>query len=625
MRNPFRRRNKKDKAGSGGQSSDFVIPIEFRPAGAGTLPLYPPTRNSAYLLAHLPPKVLERIFGFVCPHALDESYDTCEGSASSSNSVCMLCDLRDLGHCVQVCRAWRPSAVKVLYHSVRIDPVHYCRLEEWLADKRKKTSRFDRNGVPEDPAQARLRLLRRTVRDDPTRIGKSVQYLKLPYMLRESSQVELAQTIAVLPNLRYVDLPEGMFCDDPHYATLRLEVQARCPNLRKMTYVGGAERSLAMLATGQVWPNIEVLELNDLDIDPMTLRAVLGCLNNLQALKVSNTPGLSDEVLSSSDGLPTLPPMKELVLKDTPGVTLKGLIEYLAWQETQQALTVLTLKDTGVHPASLQEIFTMASSLRTFAIQSQVSEQFPNSVNSRPLASRSLETLRFEVSPSSNGAFSSVTMGYYSYLASSILGGGFPKLRQLYVHDESFPDQLQGLPPPNAAFAGGHTRSGSNTSTRSSPGFGFPAPSGLSPPSAKSPPFAQRRPVSNIQPASKRFSSNNPFAPRNTPLSAPTHTLEVFTKSDEFGKWNFVSVDPLIKSATAPSRRPMSSYGLAADVTGSGWDRGDARRSVMVGNGTGVFLAVPGQGGGDDAFNGSSDSWRPQSSGGSPRRSRELW
>jgi hypothetical protein len=114
MRNPFRRRNKKDKAGSGGQSSDFVVPLEFRPQGAGCPPLYPPTRNSAYLLAHLPPKVLERIFAFVCPHALDESYDTCEGSASSSDSVCMLCDLRDLAHCVQVCRAWRPSAVKVL-------------------------------------------------------------------------------------------------------------------------------------------------------------------------------------------------------------------------------------------------------------------------------------------------------------------------------------------------------------------------------------------------------------------------------------------------------------------------------------------------------------------------------
>jgi hypothetical protein len=314
--------------------------------------------------------------------------------------------------------------------------------------------------------------------------------------------------------------------------------------------------------------------------------------------------------------------MKELVLKDTPGVTLKGLIEYLAWQETQQALTVLTLKDTGVHPASLQEIFTMASSLKTFAIQTNVSEQFPTSANSRPLASRTLETLRFEVSSSSAGAFSSVTMGYYSYLASSILGGGFPRLRRLYVHDESFPDQLQGLPPPNAAFAGGHVRAGSNSSTKSTPGFAFPS-SNLSPKSANLP--VPRRPMSNIQPPSKRFSSNNPFAPRNPSSAAPTHTLEVFTKSDEFGKWNFVSVDPMIRSAAAPSRRPVSSYGLAADVTGPGWDRGDARRSVMVGNGAGVFLAVPGQGGDDGAFNGSSDPWRPQSSGGSPRRSRELW
>jgi hypothetical protein len=623
MRNPFRRRNKKDKAGSGGQSSDFIVPLEFRPQGAGCPPLYPPTRNSAYLLAHLPPKVLERIFAFVCPHALDESYETCEGSASSSDSVCMLCDLRDVAHCVQVCRAWRPSAVKVLYHSVRIDPVHYCRLEEWLAERRKKTSRFDRNGIPEDPAQARLRLLRRTVRDDPTRIGKFVQYLKLPYMLRESSQVELAQTIAVLPNLKYVDLPEGMFCDDPHYSTLRLEVQARCPNLRKMTYVGGSERSLAMLASGQVWPNLEVLELNDLNVDPTVIRAVLGSLSNLQALKVSNTPGLSDEVLSSSDGMATLPPIKELVLKDTPGVTLRGLIEYLAWQETQQALTVLTLKDTGVHPASLQEIFTMASSLKTFAIQSKVTEQFPSSIVTRPFASRSLETLRYEISPASTGPFDSVTMGYYTFLASSILGGGFPKLRQLYVHDESFPDQLQGLPPPNAAFAGGHTRSGSNSSAKSNPVFGFAPSSNLSPASANLP--MARRPVSHVQPPSKRFSSNNPFAPRMPTSAAPTHTLEVFTKSDEFGKWNFVLVDPMFKSGSTTSRRPMSSYGLAADVTGSGWDRGDARRSVMVGNGTGVFLAVPGQGGDDGAFGGSSDPWRPQSSGGSPRRSRELW
>lgn len=442
----------------------------------------------------------------------------------------------------------------------------------------------------------------------------------MPYMLRESSQVELAQTIAVLPNLRYVDLPEGMFCDDPNFATLRLEVQARCPNLRKMTYVGGSERSFAMLASGRIWPQLEVLELKSLNIDPMTIRAVLGGLVNLQALKVSKTPSLSDEALSSSDGLPTLPPLKELVLKDTPSVTVRGLVEYLAWQETQQALTVLTLKDTGVHPASLQEILTMASSLKTLAIQSKVTEQFTKSPNIRPLVSRSLETLRFEISEATPGPFSSVTMGYYTYLASSILAGGFPRLRQLYVHDDSFPDQLQGLPPPNAAFADGHVRNTSRSSTNSMPGFN------LSPSSSHLSPFAPPgRPMSSVVPSNKRFSSNNPFA-RTAATHQPTHTLEVFTKSDEFGKWNFARVDPFM-STSAPSRRPVSSYGLAADVTGSGWERGDARRSVMVGNGTGGFLAVPGQGGalGDELSGEVPEQWRPQSSGGEPRGSRDLW
>lgn len=531
----------------------------------------------------------------------------------------MLCDLRDLSHCVSVSRAWRKVAIKAVYHSIRIDPVHYCPREAWLAERRKKTHRFDRNGVPEDPAQARLRLLRRTVRDDPTRIGKLVEYLRMPYMLRESCHVELAQTIAVLPNLHYVDLPEGMFCDDPHFATLRLEVQARCPNLRKMTYNGGSERSFAMLASGRVWPHLEVLEINGLQVDPMTIRAVLGCLPNLHALKVSETPALTDEVLSSADGLPTLPPLKELVLSDTPRVTIKGLIEYLAWQETQQALTVLTLKDTGVHPASLQEVLIMASSLKTLAIQAKVLEQFPNSSSLRPLASRSLETLRFEISSASAGAFSGVAAGYYTYLASSIMGGGLPRLRRLYVHDDTFPEQLQGLPPPNAAFAGGHMRSGSNTSVKSSPGFGLSPPSGNS----LSPfPPQPRRPVSNVPP-SHRLSSNNPFASRGPHSPPPTHTLEVFTKSDEFGKWNFARVDTF--TAAAPLRRPVSSYGLAADVAGSGWDRGEARRSVMVGNGAGGFLAVPGGAANGDGFEDglSESSWRPHSSGGDS--SRDLW
>lgn len=105
MRLPFRKKDKKSDAG-------VDIPAEFRPEGYGVPAPYPPTLQSTWLVARLPPSVLERIFSWVCPHARDESYDTCEQSGSEKG--CMLCDLRNLAHCIQVCRSWRVSGIKIL-------------------------------------------------------------------------------------------------------------------------------------------------------------------------------------------------------------------------------------------------------------------------------------------------------------------------------------------------------------------------------------------------------------------------------------------------------------------------------------------------------------------------------
>ena len=513
--------------------------------------------------------------------------------------------------------------------------MHYCALEGYLADRRKRKG-FDRNGIPEDPALARLKLLRRTVRDDPTRLGKLVRFLKLSYMLRESSQVELAQTIAVLPHLYYVDLPEGMLADEPGYATLRLEVQARCPDLRKMTFNRGSERSFATLATGQIWANMEVLEVNKLNVDPRVMRAVLGSMGNLRALKITESQSFSDAMFTCGDGLAAMPPLEELVLRETPRVTAAGLLEYLAWQETRQALRVLTLQDTSVSISALQDILAMAPALETLAVQTTVSENFAPAPSVPPLSSESLRTLRFEISgPETTGAWAGVTAGYYSYLVASILSDGLPQLRRLYVEDDTLPDQLQGLPQPNAAFAGGQLRPSSSDKSLRSPRQAFqltPASNGLLLASTAPP---ARRPVSNAVPAAtnNRFSSNNPFASGTTPSPSAPHTLEIFTKSEDFGKWNFARINALSLSEPPAqhSRRPVSSYGLGADVQGAGWERGDARRSVMVGSGAGGFLEVEG---GRDEMSlfctsneklGARDEWRPTSSAGSTKGKRDLW
>ena len=87
-------------------------------------------------------------------------------------------------------------------------------------------------------------------------------------------------------------------------------------------------------------------------------------------------------------------------------------------------------------------------------------------------------------------------------------------------------------------------------------------------------------------------------------------------------EWNFSKVQPPKErgrrgSATTP--RPVSSYGLS-DSMGKSWQQGNgARKSIIVGNGFGGFLAVPADGG----------TARPSSSGGEKLRKRvsqyDMW
>ena len=73
-------------------------------------------------------------------------------------------------------------------------------------------------------------------------------------------------------------------------------------------------------------------------------------------------------------------------------------------------------------------------------------------------------------------------------------------------------------------------------------------------------------------------------------------------------EWNFTDVQPPQepgRRGIASPPRPVSSYGLGENMAKSWGQGGSARKSVIVGNGFGGFLAVP-----------ANDVGRPSSSAG---------
>lgn len=414
-------------------------------------------------------------------------------------------------------------------------------------------------------------------------------------MTRETCKADLARIVAVLPHLRYVDLPDGFFADDSTSSMLKLELQASCPDIRKMSYNAGSEQSLEHITGGTLWRNLEVLEFTKLNVDPTVLRQVLGSLHCLRALKVTNMKTFDDDLLQHNDYLPPFPALEELIFQDTPNLTADGLAGYLFRSDTQSTLKSLYLSNTGVHPSSLQTILATAPKLDHLSITEAVTTSFPATSNIPPLSSNSLRTLHYEItSASSANTYAKTTTSYYAYLTSSLLQNGLPNLVSLYVRDPDFPESLIDLAPPTPAFT--------------SDVDNYPPP--------KSPYSQQNRPVST-------FSSKNPFAtpanfpsPRNLGLKQP---LEVYSKGLDEMEWNFAHVQP----ASAPGRRgsmtlprPISSYGLG-DTMGRQWAN-EARKSVIVGNGFGGFLAIPAE-----------DGPRPGSSAGEKRSKRnstyDMW
>jgi hypothetical protein len=520
--------------------------------------------------SRLPPKVLANIFSYICPHTLDFTYDPCEQSQIGDG--CMLCDLRDLSNCARVCRRWYASAQQALYTSVRIDAVHYCELEEILQDRRKKKAhkghfRSKSAVEPVDVPIIRLQLLCRTVREQPN-LATQTLFLKVPYMARETAKGDLARTISALPNLRYVDLPDGFYTGDPTCLALRQELQARCPDIRKMIYRSGSEDALELLAQRH-WQSIEILDLQNLAVEPATLRIVLASLPTLRELSLSDMPWLDDNIFQPSPGqLPDFPAVQYLKLKHTPNLTAEGLSSWLQETFIRERLVSLTLENTGVTVQDLHQVLWDASNIQHLAIVDTVSKSLSLAAQQLPpLSSISLKTLNFEINSSHDvHGLQKPAESYYLYLASSLHQQALPALTTLYVREPNFPELL--LLPPIQGFGNGSDRA---STVRGKQGNLAAGSSG----SARGPP---------------------------PQLGGFNQTLEVFSKGIDELEWIFTSITPQAtgadkrNSVMASGGRPLSAYAAGRGL-GPQWAQGgfggDARKSVIVGNGFGGFLAVP--------------------------------
>ena len=404
-------------------------------------------------------------------------------------------------------------------------------------------------------------------------------------MTRETCKADLARTVSVLPNLCYLDLPEGFYSDDPSSNMLKQELQTRCPNLRKMKYLAGSEASFTMMAHMRKWQNLEVLELSNLAVDPSQLLYVLASFPALHEVKLASISSLDDNNFRANPALPPFPPLDRLILENTPNITANGLLSYLSQPRVRESLTTLTLSQTGVTSPTLHLILLSAPRLSILTINETVNRSFPLTPTP-PLASRSLQTLRFQVLSGST-SMNPPSETYYSYLANSLLSGSLPSLTSLYAYSPTLPDLL--LFPPTAPFGHQPTHRYSSSSTY---------PTGFNPQNFFPPPPTSKLPG----------------------LMSP---LALYTKSAPELEWNLTFIDPPSPSngrtGRASATRPLSLYtiGTLSPPTSGRFlgspagSPGRGRDSMIVGNGFGGYLSVPSDEGGG----------RPKSSSG--RKSME--
>jgi hypothetical protein len=267
----------------------------------------------------------------------------------------------------------------------------------------------------------------------------------MPYMTREACKQDLAMLISLLPNLRYVDLADGVYQDDPSCASLKAILYTRCPDLRKMTWVGGSEKNFVDLWMDPPWLSLEVVELTEMKVENRDLVRVLACMPYLKVLKMKSMPWTSDAVFdSTSTDVGLFPALRCFTIEDTGSISIQGLCSYLSRKIVAETLQTLTITNSAICAHLMHRILALATSLTSLTICEQVSRTIPRT-DVPLLSSKSLTRLRYEITDdnSSTRNLAKPSPSYYAYLSESLWDGGMPSLKALFVREASFHTRLQ--------------------------------------------------------------------------------------------------------------------------------------------------------------------------------------
>lgn len=352
----------------------------------------------------------------------------------------MLCDMRDLARMSLVCKEWHQAAQLLQYRSIRLDTVHYCGMEGELQARRKRSSFFQKQSSPLEIPEQRMRLLYRTFQEKES-IAALVWLLKIPYMTRETCKQDLARLVSLLPNLRYVDLPDGVYHDDPSCASLKATLYTRCSDLRKMSWVAGSEKNFVDLWIEPPWMSLEVVELSGMKVENEHLVQVLVSLPNLKHLKLKAMEWTTDDVFDPTFEVGKFPTVRSLELEGETSITIDGLSKYLSRPEVSQTLESLTLTNTSIPAHLLYRILLQATSLTSLSVRETVARIIPRT-DVHLLASQSLRSLTYEI-VDDESRISKPSPSYYAYLSESLWDGGLPSLVNLYVRETTFHQRLQ--------------------------------------------------------------------------------------------------------------------------------------------------------------------------------------